>query len=59
MPKIKCPAPNCDEELDEDNLTAQSAHMQLRHPEIINARLVEDGFRLTREGGWTDVRSND
>lgn len=53
---IRCPG--CDLELPEDDVRAQKAHLESRHPEIIAERLESAGFR--QEGGeWVDTLSSD
>jgi hypothetical protein len=42
------PCPGCGLELPEDDLAAQSAHMQTEHPEIIAERVAE----AAKWDGW-------
>jgi hypothetical protein len=45
MALIDCPASNCRVQHDEDDLLAQTIHMDSYHPEIITQRRQEAGFR--------------
>jgi hypothetical protein len=45
---MKCPGPDCDVEIDDDDLFAQSQHMEEHHPEIIEERRRE----VERWDGW-------
>jgi hypothetical protein len=52
--KSKCPG--CDLELPTDDAEGQIAHMQARHPEIIEERMTRAGFmREPRTGQWIDT----
>lgn len=53
---IQCPA--CTLELPEDNGQAQVDHMEREHPDVINERLQNAGFR--QQGGkWIDTLASD
>ncbi len=54
---LKCPA--CDLELPEDDLRAQSQHLQAEHPDLIDQRRRTAGFVKGPEGRWHDAWASD
>ncbi len=57
MATIQCPG--CDTQLDEEDFKAQSEHMRVEHPDIIAARLRDNGFVLGPDGQWHDAWAAD
>lgn len=55
MKMVKCPAEDCSVEADEHDLVAQSQHMTACHPEIVDQRRREAGFRQAADGSWIDT----
>lgn len=45
--------PECD--LEVNNVWAEVAHMNDKHPEVVEKRLRESGFVPDGKGGWIDT----
>ena len=56
-PSVKCPG--CDTLLPAEDLRTQGEHLQANHPEIIEQRMLDAGFRRGRNGDWIDDRVDD
>lgn len=52
---MKCPS--CDIDIDDE--WAQKRHMEINHPEVIEDRMVEAGFRRDHNGHWVDEWASD
>ena len=47
--------PECGFEIRGGQISAEVAHMQKAHPEVIEQRLIDAGFIMREDGTWEDV----